>query len=111
MAETLFFDSGLDRLTPAVVSAASSGDNTLVAAVTGKSLRIFKLVLVFAADVDVIFKSGSTALTGTISMKAGGSIVLDFDICPWFVTGAGEAFVMNLSGAQQVSGNLYSVAR
>ena len=91
-------------LTNAVVDIASSGDNTLVAAVSGQTTRIHVLVLVPDADVDVVLKTGSTALTGTLRLKANQPLALGFQAEPHFVTGTNEAFIVNLSGAVSVDG-------
>jgi hypothetical protein len=83
-----------------VISVSSIGDNTVVAAVAGRSIRVTSLVLVEAAAVSITFKSGSTALSGAIPMLANGAIVLDpvFERqAPWLTTALGEAFVINLS--------------
>lgn len=98
------------RMTQASVSAAGAGDNTIVAGTGGQTIRVHKIFLVFASDVNVTIKDGAgTSLTGVITMKAGGSIVLDFDSEPWFVTSVGNAFVINLSAAVQMSGRVYYV--
>lgn len=96
------------NLTSAVVSVAASGDNTLVAGIGGQTIRIWKLLLVFNAAVNIIFKDGAaTNLTGVMNMLANGSFVLDFDAEPWFLTAAANAFILNLSAAVQVSGRIY----
>jgi hypothetical protein len=98
------------NLTSAVISASSSGDNTLVSGTASQTIRVFKLFLVCNAAVNIIFKDGaSTNLTGTMNMTANGGMTLDFDGEPWFVTSSGSAFVLNLSGAQQVSGTIYYI--
>jgi hypothetical protein len=96
------------QLSSAAINAAGVGDNTLVAAVALQTVRVFRLFLVAAAAVVIKFKDGAgTDLTGPISLGAGGGIVLDFDGEPWFKTSAGNAFILNLSGAVQVSGRIY----
>lgn len=101
--------AGASGLTSAKVDFAASGDNVIVAAVANKTVKLYKIMVVFADAVDVIFYDGAagTALTGLMSISAGGSIVLDFDGEPWFEASAGNALVMNLSDAIQVSGRAY----
>lgn len=89
------------------INASALGDNTLVAAVAGKQIHVHKIWYVVAADVNTILKHGSTNFHPVVSMKASGSLVLDFDEHPWFVTAAGEDFILNLSAAVQVSGMVY----
>jgi hypothetical protein len=91
----------------AIIDTAGSGDNTLIAGVTGYYIAVYKIWYVLAGDVNHTLKNGSTAFSGTVTGKAGGSFVLDYDGTPWFVTTAGNGFVLNLSGAVQVSGRVY----
>ena len=96
----------------AAVSAASSGDNTLVAAVTGKKIKVLGLVLVGAGAVDVRLESGAggTALTGVMSLTANGDLKIVFPMSEpgyhWVETAAGALLNLELSGAVQVSGCL-----
>lgn len=101
--------AGASGLTSAKVDFAASGDNVLVAAVANKVVKLYKILIVLEDAADVIFYDGAagTALTGAMSISAGGSIVLDFDGEPWFQTSAGNALVVNLSGASQCSGRAY----
>lgn len=96
-------------LSAASISAASSGDNTLLAGTGGQTIRVFRLFLVAAAAVNIKFRDGTagTDLTGAMSLGPGGSVTLDFDGEPWFKTSVANAFVLNLSGAVQVSGRFY----
>jgi hypothetical protein len=91
------------------INASTNGNNTLVAGVAGKTVRVFKVALVFSAGGTVIFQDGnSTALSGPFILNAGATIVLDMDITnPWFLTSSGNAFVINLSGGAVVGGVLY----
>jgi hypothetical protein len=95
------------QLLSASINAAASGDNALIAAVAAKTSRVMKLFLIAKAPVDIKFRDGTTDLDGVISLQAGGSITLDFDGEPWFVTSVNTAFNLNLSAAVQVSGRIY----
>ncbi len=57
----------------AKISASSNGDNTLVAAVTGKKIRIVSFCLSFSGAVNAKFQSGAggTDLTGLLYGAAG----------------------------------------
>lgn len=94
------------QLTQASVSVSASGDNTLVAATASQTTRVFRLYLVNSGSVkvDVKFKSATTDKTGAMTLFPGGSICLNFDGEPWFITGTNEAFILNLSAACQISG-------
>ena len=89
------------------VSVSAAGDNTLVAGVVGKVTTIYRLALTFTGATTATFKDGSTALTGPLTLFAGGSITLDYETVPWFTLGPGDNFVLNLSLASSVSGIVY----
>jgi len=96
----------------AVIDAASSGDNTIVAAVTSKKIRVLALHLTMTGTlVTIRFESaaGGTALTGQMQPLAGNSITLPFNPLGWFETVAGELLNMELGGAQSVDGCLVYV--
>ena len=106
--------AGAQALTDVAISSNSTGDITVVAAVAGKEIHVYRLVLVVDADTVLTFKDGaSTNLTGAMSMLGEGSIVLDYDGAPkaWFATSSGNAFVINQTWTAQVSGKVSYVLR
>jgi len=93
----------------AKIDAASSGDNTLVAAVTGKKIRVLALFATMTGTaVTIRFEDGAggTALTGQMGPTAGQTIVLPFNPVGWFETSAATLLNMELGGAQSVDGAL-----
>jgi len=90
----------------AKISAATSGDNTVVAAVAGKCLRVLSLTFTCSADVAVGWKSNTTVLIDPMSFAAKGG--MDCNRHPgWFCnTLLGEALIINLSGTVDVRGSL-----
>lgn len=91
----------------AAINAASSGDNTIVAAVSGKCILVVGMFLLCADIVSLTVKSGaSTSLTGAMPFAGKGGMVLPFQSAGHFKAAAGEALVFNLSAAVQVSGGL-----
>lgn len=92
----------------AVIAASSSGDNTLVAAVTAKKIRVLSYSLVAAGTVTVRFESGAsgTALTGQMSLVANTGISVAFNPCGHFETGTNTLLNLELSGAVSVAGHL-----
>lgn len=95
-----------------VIDAATSGDNTLLAAVTGKKIRVHALFVVAAGTVTVRFESaaGGTAMTGQMNLVANAGFVLPYNPAGWFETVAGELLNMELSGAVSVDGSfVYSL--
>lgn len=91
----------------AAFDVSTLGDNEIVAAVSGKRIRVLQWGLAAGGDVDVKWKSGSsTSISGTRPLtkyaSAGGSP------SPWgrFKTGVGEALNLNLTAAVPVGGEL-----
>lgn len=94
----------------AAISTASSGDSSVVAAVTGRKIRVLSLQFLCTSAVTVGFESnnagGDTALTGVMAFPDNGGMVLPHNPFGWFETVAGEALHITLGGAVQVSGSL-----
>lgn len=99
---------GTTALTPkfAKIDASSSGDNAIVAAVSGKKIRVLRWGLTAADEVTVKWRSATTDKTGPRLLakyaSAGGAY------CPTgiFETAAGDALNLNLSAAKTVGGEL-----
>lgn len=90
------------------IDNSGSGDVTIVAGVSLQTVRVYKIFLTVSATTNLVIKDGSTALTGAMTFFAGGSFVLDFNPAdPWFITTAGNAFVINSSASVQMSGRVY----
>ena len=92
----------------ALISAAGSGNNTVVAAVAAKRIRVIGLCMVAAAAVVARFESDAdgTALTGAMSMIVGVPIEA-YNPAGLFETDvANELLNLELGGAVQVSGFL-----
>lgn len=93
----------------AVVAAASAGDNTLVAAVTGKRIRVVGLVLVASGGANscrLESAASGTALTGVMDLIADGQLVLPFNPSGWCQTLVAELLNLELSAATSVAGVL-----
>lgn len=91
----------------AVISASSSGDNTVLAAVAGKRFRVLALFIMASSAVNARFESGAggTALTGLGYPAANGGWVLPYSPVGWFETLAVETLLnLELSGAVAVGG-------
>lgn len=95
----------------AVISYATASTGEIVAAVTGRKIRVLGYMLVAAGSVVATWKSGSTAISGAMSMVVGVPVPAplggtSLDPMPHFITNAGEALNLTLSGAVQVSGHI-----
>lgn len=107
--------NNLTAVTPvhAVIDAATSGDNTIVAAQGASNIIVVHQVfLVASAAVTARFESaaGGTALTGQMQLAANSGFVLPFSPVGWFKTAANALLNLELSGAVSVDGSIgYSV--
>jgi len=109
--------NGATALIPkfANIDVASSGDNQLVAAVSGKTLRVLSVFLAASGAVDAVFNDGTANLLGgTRKIKLDntgavgpGGFALQENRTGWFQTGAvNRPINLNLSGATGVAGCL-----
>lgn len=93
----------------AVVAATTLGDNTLVASVTGKRLRVVSYVLVASGGANTVrFESGAsgTALTGLMDVAADGQLVAPYNPEGWFQTAAAALLNLELAAGTSVAGHL-----
>lgn len=89
----------------AEIDAADMGANTIVAAVSGKSIRVISMVLIATAAVILTVRSGSDNISGAMSIAVDTGFANTCD-SGLLQTAQGEALVFNLSAAEQVSGFL-----
>ena len=97
------------ELLRAVIAAATLGDNTLVAAVTGKKIRVMSVVLVASGGANSVrFESaaGGTALTGVMDLASDGQLILPYHPSGWCETVAGQLLNLELSAGTAVAGVL-----
>ena len=99
----------VDTCYRAVIHCNTNGNNTLVAAVSGKKIKVLSVLLVAASAVTARFESGAggTALTGQMNLAASGD---RFTLPPappgyhWFETVAGALLNLELSAGVYVDG-------
>lgn len=98
--------------TTVAIAASASGANEIVAAVTGRKIRLLAFHLSFSGSVNAKWQSASTDKTGLIYGAAATQVTgrahepAPSQVAPPFVleTAAGEALNLNLSGATAVGG-------
>lgn len=90
----------------AKIDAASNGDNTLVAAVAGKRIRVLSLFYLASGGVNVRFESGAggTALTGQMEHSGQTGVVLPHNEDGWFETEEGDLLNVELSTGVSIDG-------
>jgi hypothetical protein len=98
------------QLVTVAIDTASSGDLTVWTPPAGTRWMLHALHLAAQGAVDVYVKSGSTAISGTQTFDFSAAsnftpFVFAPSEVPWMVgRAAGDAFVLNLSGAVAVDG-------
>lgn len=111
--ETSTIYNGTTALTPkfAIIDAATSGDNTLLAAVASKKIRVLSLFMVSAGTVNARFESGAggTALSGQMNLIANSGFVLPYNPVGWFETASNTLLNLELSAAISVDGSFVYV--
>ena len=107
------YRSSGSSLTPkfARINGSTSGDNTLVAAVASKKIRVLSLSIMSAGTVTVNFQTAVAGayLAGPYTLVANTGISIPF--CPYgiFETVAGDLLNMELNAAVVVGGHLVYV--
>jgi hypothetical protein len=105
--DSIHFDPyQVQRVKRASINGATLGDNTLVAAVAGKKIRVLSLVLVSTGTTTVRFESGAggTELSGEMALAANVGFSTGYSPVGHFETAAGSLLNMELSAAVSVDG-------
>ena len=77
-----------------------SGDNVLVAAVVGESVKLYRGIFTVGAATVLKFTDGpSGTVLFTAYLQAGGSVTFAPSGIPWLTTSVGNALVLNSSNA------------
>lgn len=96
----------------ASTAAATTGDNTLVAAVSSKKIRVLALAIIAGTAGNIYFTSGvgGTVIfggsTNKIALAANGGFVLPFNAAGWFETAASALLNLNASSVGPFSGGI-----
>ena len=110
LAPSLATAQGLDDCSGPIyerINVGTSGDSTIVTAVTGKKIRVLSFVLGAAAAVTARMESGAggDALTGRIALT--DSLIWQIDCTHGcFETNAGETLNLESGGAVDIDGHL-----
>ncbi len=104
------FGPGLTALlSSAPINFSGSGPNPLIAGVSGKIIRVYRMLSVVASQTNLTFQDGSTSLSGPIPCWQGGGISLDYSGEPWYVSSAGNALNLNSTNAVAVAGTIWYI--
>lgn len=111
--ETSTIYNGTTALTPkfAKIAAGTSGNNTLVAAVVGKKIRVLAYNFMAEGTVNAKFQSGAsgTDLTGNSYLVANTGKVAPYNPVGWFETGSNTLLNLSLNASINVGGELVYV--
>jgi len=89
----------------AKIDCAASGDNEIVAAVSGKKIKVYAIIFVSTGTVNVKWRSSTTDLTGDKNFQAREGYVAAVNPPAFLLsTAAEEALNLNLSAAVAVDG-------
>lgn len=91
-----------------VIDDATSGDNTLIAAVASRRIRVVALFMIAAGTVNVRFEDGAagTALTGQMNLVVNSGFSLPYNPAGWFETSVNTLLNLELSAAISVDGSI-----
>jgi hypothetical protein len=89
----------------AVVNFTASGDTSVITGVAGKVIYIYGFDLALSTSTTLTFKSGSTALTGPMTLNAYSKQITDTS--PYFVTNPGDNFVLSPGASATVAGVIW----
>jgi hypothetical protein len=90
----------------APIVASASGNTAVVAAVTGKRIRVLSYSLIAAGTASVKFQSATTDITGTYPLVANTGLSDNGGEAGVFQTGVAETLHINLSAAVAVGGRV-----
>lgn len=91
------------------VIAASGTDNTIVAAVATKKIRVLAFNMISQVGVNARFQSGTGAsnlLTGTYFISSNGGLVAGYNPMGWFESSGNNLLNLKLSAATSIGGSL-----
>ena len=89
----------------APIAATASGDNEIVAAVSGKKIRVISFFMISDTAATVKFRSATTDISGGLPVSANGGVSADSSN-GLMETVAGAALNLNLSAVINVGGAL-----
>jgi hypothetical protein len=89
-----------------VINFNASGDNLVILGAINSRIKVLQFFLVISAATNIIYKSGSTPISGPLVFGSNGAHVLDYMqlplTCNW-----GDSFIINSSNAVQVGGTVW----
>ena len=103
--ELQFYNRLANELSFQSIDISSSGDTTIVTGIAGQKIIVYSIVVVVAAALNVVWKSGSTTIIGQCNLAANGGYHLE-SIVGITETADGDHLIINLSAGDQVGGTV-----
>lgn len=91
---------GLAVVKRAFATGATIATHTLVAAVTGKKIRVLAFFATTVDGLNLTFKSGSTTISANLAFSG---VMSTYNPHGWFETAAGEALGFAIDAAESTS--------
>lgn len=88
------------------ISFTGSGDQILVPGTSGYRIGILQFFFIISGAATLIYKSGTTALSGALPFLANGAQVQDFIQLP-LQCNAGDPFIINAGSPITLGGTLW----
>lgn len=96
---------GADQVKFVPISLTATGD--LVAAVSGRKIRVISYLFICSAALTINFESNTTDVTGPMQVAANGGVSYPGGVlAPAFETATGEKLAMTITGTGNVRGHL-----
>ena len=93
----------------APINFTGSGDQIVVGGIANQVIRVLQFFFILNSASTLIYKSGSTALTGPLNFIASGAQVQDFIQCPLNCLNPGDPFIINSSNNTTLGGTIWYV--
>jgi hypothetical protein len=91
------------------IDEATNGDRTIIAGSGGQTIKVLGIEYYMNAANNIIVKCAATTKVPVQNFAANSGVIRDRNADPWWTCGDGEAFILNLSASQQVSGGVWYV--
>lgn len=88
------------------ISFTGTGDQILIPGTAGFKIAVLQFFFIVSGTVNLIYRSGVTALTGTLSFTSNGAQVQDFIQLP-LTCNDGDPFIINASTAVTLGGTIW----
>lgn len=94
------------------VATSTIGDNVVLSGIVNKKIRVLSYALTSVAQNHIVWKSGSTAISGNVYIDAYGNVTIHMgDLwpsggLPVLETAAGEDLVISLNAGTAIGGHI-----